>query len=407
MTATLSFLGRDFVGFRNAIARQVAAFSEPLELQQAWFDTEELYARLSGGAYGDVALVLTDWVPQLVVDDRLVSLSGHLAADPPVGWPDAWSPSMRELQSGRQGDLYGLPYHDGPVMFLYRGDLFDDAREQASFRKRFGYELGAPDTWRQFREIAQHFTRPTEGLWGTVLAGYPDGHNNVYDFLLQLWSRGGELLGPTGAPLFESKPGLAALEFLYDLWHVHRAVDPAAKEWDSVMSGESFAAGAAAMMVNWCGFAALSALPGSPTAGRVRCADVPRAEGAGARRVSLNSYWVMAIPQSSEKVDLAYRFLRHLARPEMDRITSEEGGTGTRLSTWRDPCIRELAPYYDVIEQVHRYVRSPPQIPAYPAVNSVLSEMMNDVITERRSPREALTRAAAEVRGMAIEDSIR
>src|SRR5207247_4427095 len=130
---------------------------------------------------------------------------------------------------------------------------------------------------------------------------------------LQLWSRGGDLLGPGAEPFFCSKEGLAALSFLHDLWHVDKVIDPEAHGWDSVASGESFAAGNAAMMVNWCGFAALSALPGSPTAGRVRCAPVPRFEGRRGKQVSLSSYWVTSIPVGSRDSDLAYRFMRHLA----------------------------------------------------------------------------------------------
>jgi multiple sugar transport system substrate-binding protein len=403
MTSQLHFVGRDFVGFRNALVRQVEAFEERLELNESWLDTEPLYEHLLEGHAGDLALVLTDWLPRLVKDACVVPLNSQLRENPPPGWPDAWSASMRQLQEASDGSVYGLPYHDGPMMFLYRGDLFADPLERESFREACGYPLRPARNWTEFRDMARHFTRPTDGIWGTVLAGYPDGHNNVYDFLLQLWSRGGDLLGPGAEPLFCSREGLSALSFLHDLWHVDNVIDPEAHGWDSVASGEQFAAGRAAMMVNWCGFAALSALPGSPTAGIVRCADVPRHEGPGGRRVSLNSYWVTAIPANSENPDLAYRFMRHLASPEMDRITSEEGGTGTRVSTWRDPGVQALAPYYEVIEAVHEHVQSPPQIIEYPAINLILSAMVDDVITARASPEEALSEAAERVRAIDLD----
>lgn len=400
MTSHLHFVGRDFVGFRNALVRQAQAFEEQLEVDETWLDTEPLYERVMGGDAGDLALVLTDWLPRLVKDARIVPLNRWLHENPPPGWPDAWSPSMRLLQETVDGNVYGLPYHDGPMMFLYRGDLFDEAAERKSFRETYGYPLRPARTWNEFRDIARHFTRPADGIWGTVLAGYPDGHNNVYDFLLQLWTRGGKLLGPGAEPIFCSSEGLAALSFLRDLWDVDKVIDPEAHGWDSVASGEQFAAGRAAMMVNWCGFAALSALPGSPTAGKVRCADVPRYYGPGGRQVSLNSYWVTAIPVSSEDPQLAYRFMRHLASPEMDRITSEEGGTGTRLSTWRDRDVQALAPYYEVIEAVHEHVLSPPQIVEYPAINLILSRMVDGVITSRASPAHALNEAAEHVRAI-------
>ena len=71
-----------------------------------------------------------------------------------------------------------------------------------------------------------YFTRPDDDLYGCVVAAKPDGHNNVYDFLIHLWSRGGRLLEADGTPLFGSPAGLSALSFLYELWCVDDVIDP-------------------------------------------------------------------------------------------------------------------------------------------------------------------------------------
>lgn len=392
----MQFLGREFVGFRNAIARQAVAFGGGLD--QTWLELEPLQQRVLGGDAGaDVLLVVTDWLPELIAAGRLLPLDDHLRDSPPDGWPGAWTPSLRELQTGPDGRTYGLAYHDGPVLFLYRRDLFEDPSERQRFRARYGYDLAPARTWNQYLDIATHFTRPGDGLWGTVLAGHPDGHNNVYDFLTHLWSRGGELLGEDGESRFDSPQGVAALTFLRDLWQRHEVVDPAAHGWDSVASGQHFADGEAAMMVNWAGFAALSALPGSPTAGKVGCDRVP----AGERSVSLNVYWVLAIAADTPEPDRAYAFLRHCASAAMDRITSEEGATGTRRDTWRDPAIQALAPYYEVLETVHAGAVPLPRLPTYPAVNEVLNRMVDDAVTDRVPVEQALRTAAAEVREVA------
>lgn len=400
MTETLRFVGREFEGFKNALSRQAAAFSEPVDLDAQWLPMERLEQYLVGDGPSletDLALVVTDWLPQLIRDGALMPLDPFLQKDPPQDWPEGWSPSMRSLQTTSDGTCYALPYHDGPVMFLYRGDLFDDPGEQATFADRFGYQLAAPTTWAEYVDIAKHFTRPQDRLWGTVLGGYPDGHNNVYDFLTHLWTRGGALV-TDGEPSIDSSEGIDALGFLHDLWHEHRVVDPAALGWDSVASGQAFADGLAAMTVNWAGFAALSALPGSPTAGRIRCARVPQAEGPRGRSVSLNVYWVLAIRSECRDPELAWRFLHHLASPEMDRITSEEGATGTRLSTWRDPRVQAMAPYYEVLEDAHRSVESPPPWPEWPAVNGVLNRMVDDVLRERATPEAAAARGSQHMR---------
>jgi multiple sugar transport system substrate-binding protein len=299
----LLVLGRAFDGFSRALTRQLGAIAgetatfelpEILELQERVLTGDDA---VSGRA--DLLMVVTDWLPALIETGKILPLDGFFAELPPEGWPDAWHPALRELQQGPDGRTYGVPYHVGPQMLLYRADLYEDPAEREGFAGRFGYPLAAPDTWAQFRDQARWFTRPDR--YGTIVAGYPDEHNTVYDFLTQLWSRSGELTGEAGQLTLDTPQARAAAGFLCDLWHTDGVVDPAAAQWDSVASGVRFAAGDAALMVNWSGFAAMSAPADSPTHGLVRCAPVPRFDGSGGRRVALNSYWVLAVAAGTSR----------------------------------------------------------------------------------------------------------
>ena len=42
---------------------------------------------------------------------------------------------------------------------VYRRDLFDDPKEKAAFKGKYGYDLAAPATYDQLRDIAEFFTR--------------------------------------------------------------------------------------------------------------------------------------------------------------------------------------------------------------------------------------------------------
>lgn len=53
----------------------------------------------------------------------------------------------------------------------YRKDLFEDPREMEALRAKYGYELSAPENWRQYRDIAEFFTRPGKGFYGTLIQG--------------------------------------------------------------------------------------------------------------------------------------------------------------------------------------------------------------------------------------------
>ncbi|MEV5486372.1 MULTISPECIES: extracellular solute-binding protein [Streptomyces] len=408
MSATqqpLRLLGRAFDGFDRALGRQLSQVAAGLAEHRLpdILDLQEQVvvgdAATSGEA--DLLLVVTDWLPALIADGKVLPLDQFFAQAPPAGWPDVWHPALRELQRGPDGWTYGVPYHVGPMMLLYRADLYDDPAERAGFAQRFGYPLAAPDTWEQYLDQARWFTRPEHGLYGTIAAGYPDEHNTVYDFLTQLWSRGAELTDNHGRLSLDSPQALESAGFLYDLWHTHQVVDPAAAEWDSVSSGVHFAAGQAAMMVNWSGFAALSADPASPTHGRVRCAPVPRADVPGGSRVALNSYWVLAVAAGSRRPEAAYNLLRALTSPEMDRITAEEGATATRRDSWADPAVARLAPYYAQFEEAHEHTRPLPRDPRWPRISQILNAMVGSLVTRSSQPGDAV--AAADHRLRALE----
>ena len=344
-TGTLSLAYRQFGGFERALTQQAQAYAKfvpGFALAMAPFDVQDLYRELTrgdgcrSGRY-DLVMAPTDWLPELMQLRLLQPLNELLAADPPPDWPQGWSPSMRALQTADGGGIYGLPYHDGPEVFMYRTDLFDDPDEQARFQQRTGHALQPPQTWSAFLEVARFFTRPERDLYGCVVAAKADGHNNVYDFLLHLWTRGGQLLHD-GRPAFASPIGEQALQYYIDLMHAHRVTQPEPWQYDSVASGEYYASGRAAMMWNWCGFQAVADTPSlSRISGRTRATFLPRGHDVGGRSVSLNIYWVLAIPSGCRDVNAAYRFLRHLATPAMDRLTTLAGGNGTRLSIWRRP----------------------------------------------------------------------
>jgi multiple sugar transport system substrate-binding protein len=265
----LKILYRTFDGFERSFAAQADAFQHvhpDVDFSIVPIDPEKLYEVLikergALSAEWDVVLVLTDWLPELMKIGALARLNDFLAHNPPVDWPHGWSPSLLELQRNRDGGVFALPYHDGPEMFMYRADLFESPAEKAAFANQYGYPLQPPETWSQFRDVAKFFTRPEQGLYGAMIAGLNDGHNNVYDFFLHLWSRGGQLFDEAWRPAFNDAIGREALQFYADLILTDRVCPPNTLSYDSVASGVAYAAGEAAMMWNWCGFSAVAELP--------------------------------------------------------------------------------------------------------------------------------------------------
>jgi len=405
MAPTLRVLVRPFEGFERALQQQIDAFEDDhdVTVKRDHRPLPEIHADFieDGGladADYDVFVCLSDWIPEVAERGLVAPLDGRLTADPPAGYPEGWAESMRSLMA-YEGTTYGIPYHDGPEIFHYREDLFESAVEQRRFREAHGRPLHVPKTWEEFLDVAEFFTRPDEDLYGTVVAALPDGHNNVYDFLIQLWSRGGRVFDEEMNPAFHDETGVEALRFYRDLIHEHKVVPPEAVEMESVEAGEFYAEGKAAMMWNWAGFGALAEAPDSAVHGRTNYGLIPRADSPAGEHTSLTVNYGTTIPSAAPHPDLAYEFLRHLATPEMDKVTTVEGGSGTRTSTWTDPEIVGDQSFYSMVTEINTGpVNTMPKLPQFTAFNDALNEAVKRVVVERSAePAEALADAAEEV----------
>jgi multiple sugar transport system substrate-binding protein len=346
----------------------------------------------AGKAGIDLFLCCTDWLPAAHDQSLILEL---MPEELPEDWPDAWHTSMQKLVI-RDKSVIGVPWHDGPQMFIYRKDLFEEPDHKMQFLHRYGRPLEPPTTWPEFLETARYFTHPQNDEWGCVCAGLTDGHNNVYDFLIQLWSRGGVLFDEDWKPCFDSEIGVEGLEFLYDLYHTSGVISPQCSEMGSVESGDFFAQGKAAMMWNWCGFAAICEMPEySNIVGKIGLGMLPAGDGGS---VSLNIYWALTLAAGCSNREAATAFIRHAALSKCDKQTSFFGANGTKISTWRDAEVRSRYPHYEIIEQVHSSTRTLPAIPEYPELNELLSVAIDKVIHQHQPIKDSLQDAAIRAR---------
>jgi len=370
---------RKFGPFEAAVQKQWASFCAAtgcgLRLEAEALDLHPLHDALfarAGLARGDwdVGFVVTDWVAEAQAAGALLELAPMLRARPPADYPQGWTDSL--LRHQRFGaSVLGLPYHDGPECLIYRTDLLAAAG------------LEPPRTWEDFHSFARRLTVPAEKRWGTVFAAFPDGHNTVYDFCLQLWTRGGELFAPDGRPLLDNRRAWEALGFYRQIVNDGSAVHPQCREFDSVKSGFAFARGEVAMMVNWFGFAAMcETLAESAVRGRVAVAPLPSEPGQSS--ASLNVYWLLCIGAGSPHAEVSYAFLRHCASAEGDRLLTLEGAIGCRLSTWRDPEVNRVIPLYRSLEEIHRHARELPRLVHWSQVAGIIDRLVTQSVDTDR-----------------------
>ena len=379
---------RRFPAFESAIRKQWEAFENGartgLELEAVPLDLHPLHDALfdSRGAIEgdwDVGFINTDWMAEAAGANAFLNLAPYLAADPPEDYPRGWTDSLLRFQQ-IEGRVLGLPYHDGPECLIYRADLFRD--------------LAPPQTWEHFHQLARHFHRPHEGLYGSVFAVYPDGHNAVYDFCLQLWSRGGSLFDAAGRLRLDTSPAAEGLGFYRTMLRDGEAVHPRCAEFDSVQAGVAFAAGEVALTVNWFGFAAMAQTSAeSKVHDKVAVAPVPGG-------VSLNVYWILAIGAGSPHSEIAWCFLRHCASPAMDKLLTLEGAIGCRKSTWIDEDVNRSIPFYRAMEELHQDARELPRLANWARIAGVIDETVQQALHTNRPEDELLAEAQTRISPM-------
>jgi multiple sugar transport system substrate-binding protein len=399
---TLRIAIRDYVDFENALEEEVQLFEDAnpgVHVELVSVGIHELYRsaiREGGLREGrfDIALLVTDWLAEGVDTGALEDLQPWHGKLPLPDWPWGWAASLvRPMIFGEK--LSSLPWHDGPECLVYRSDLFGDSQLRAAHRERLGRELAPPTTWQQFEETARFLTDPVAGLYGTVFAAFPDGHNTLYDFALQLWSRGGELSNLAGKPQLCISEATAALDFYRRMISDKSVCHPASPQLDSTQSGDRFLAGEVAMMVNWFGFAARSDREGSPLAGKVAIAPIPSQEGR--TPISLSVFWALAMGSGSINKELAWNFLRFAASPERDLGITTHGTVGARLSTWRDAALQARIPAYKEIESISLGARQLPRGPQMAAFAAIIDAVVTRALTTQDESAAILEAAQREI----------
>lgn len=398
MSKTMKILCRKNEDFENVVRLMWDKYKEvypsDMELELVPLHLPELHAAILADDF-DIAHVNTDWLTQAWEEKKLEDLTPYVDKKAPEDYPHGWPEALLKLQTFPDG-LAGIPFHDGPECLIYRKDLFEDEKEKAAFKEKYGYELTPPSDWQQFKNAAEFFNRPEEGMYGTLFALYPDGHNNIFDFALQVWSRGGSIEDEKGNITLNTEKAKEALEFYRDLVKSD-FVNPRSKDMESIESSRAFARGEAAMMVNWFGFATMcETTEGSRVKGKVDVAAVPHSEEIDSP-VSLNVYYTWSVSSGSKLKNEAWDFITNTVSKENDINLPLMGAIGCRKSTWYDERVNSVIPYYSRMEEIHACAKTLPRIAKWHDVSGIIDELMTKVNSTDEPVDEILKCAQAKI----------
>ena len=155
------------------------------------------------------------------------------------------------LGSGR---FFAAPCQTDAIGFVYRRDWFTDPAEQEAFAARYGRPLAAPDTWEEFRDLAEFFHRPQQKRYGCSLLTGRGYDSIVMGFQPFLWAWGGAWGDPQTYEVqghLNTEGAVAGLEFFKSLLQF---APEGGTNADYFFNLEAFSNGSTAMVLDYFPF---------------------------------------------------------------------------------------------------------------------------------------------------------
>ena len=321
---------------------------------------------------------------------------------------------FREFYTKFQGKIYAAPYDGDVLMLYYRKDLFHHEDEQQAFMEKFGYELQPPETWKQFEDIAEFFTREKgEKLAGETVSEdfYGAASYGNRDWLWAWWlnrfaAYGGKYFDPeTMDPLLDSEAGFQATR---DLIQVSEYFPPNYLALGYEELKNVFLNGDTAMVIQWADVGKKAADPEqSQVVGKVGYSHVPGVEKNG------EVYWRAAMPcgrvlgvnADSDHPWKAYQVIQYVSVETSlnDVSTPKTGLDPYRLSHLNKPEEYEMFPsneqaqrYLDAVKTNLQRGYPEPLMPGANQYETSLSAEIQKAIQGKKSPEKAMNDAAKE-----------
>jgi multiple sugar transport system substrate-binding protein len=200
------------------------------------------------------------------------------------------------------GHYVGMPVWTNSEILFYRKDLFGSTKEQKAFESRFGYPLAPPKTWKQFDDVARHFTRGPR-LYGTDVKGAVETEYLAH--VLQAGSPG-VVLDKSGKVIIDNPQHEAALAFYASLHNKYKVDPKGAAQTDWAAAQNLFQAGRTSMMRFWAH--AYPLIPkNSPVHGKVGVAPMI---GGKAGIAGIPGPWYLSVPAKGKNNSQAIDFVK-------------------------------------------------------------------------------------------------
>ena len=296
------------------------------------------------------------------------------------------------------GHIYNALMDGDYQLWIYRRDLFEDPKERAEFKARYGWELQWPETWEQLDQISEFFHRPEKGLLGcTDLRNQYWGFTNWYQRYTSFANPNQFYFDEDGKPLIYSEAGIQATrEYVNSMkWHHKDGIS-----WGWPEQYANMAAGGAAIT---CAFPNMPKFldnpnnPDSKIVGKIRSGVAPGRviDGALIRRTVWWPSIGHGVAANTKYPEAVYLFLQWASSGKIFTwLVANPAGyyDPVHISDFKDPIVVSSYHEYHISTYVESIKRSSPpiNIPGVVEYVSALDTNLQEALTGRKTPEQAM-----------------
>jgi multiple sugar transport system substrate-binding protein len=372
----------DFAGFRE---QAIPEFNKKypnikVQLEHVAYDQlhdKELVSFNAGGSAAyDVVDVDEIWTAEYAKAAFVKAVTDRYTDDMKTGILDA-SQNIVTFD----GQKYGVPMFNDVLFFYYNEEML----------KKAGF-TAPPKTWEDFTAYSKTLQEKkiTEGAASTW--GWSMNEGLVVYFTQFLGSFGGKFFDDQGKPAFNDEKGVQALQYMVDSLN-NGIVDKNSIANNDRQILDAFKNGKTAFVSGWSFYWGEINGKDSKVKGKVKVGMLPAVQGATPRTATGSMY--LGITEQSKNADAAWKFIEFMGSKEIQKEQSLKAGA---LPIWKDlykdaDLIKNQGAFPEMGAQLE-YTISRPSLEAYNDFSKELQLRLQEALTGKKTPKEALDIAA-------------
>ncbi len=340
-------------------------------------------AAAKAGTY-DVILLDCIWPAEFAEAGFLLDVTDRITDEMKE---DIWPGALQAVTY--KGQLYGMPWLNDVLYFYYNTEML----EQAGFTE-------PPKTWDELME--QSLAMKEKGIVEyPIIEFFAQDEGLTCEFVLYLFTFGGQFVDEDNNPLFNSPEGLAAVQFMVDGME-KGLFNPASLESTYEEVRHTFSQGAAAFSFNWAYQLNLANDPAeSQIAGKAEIALIPG--GPGDASATTNGGMGLSIMADSDNPDEAWEYILHMSSKDIQKRYAMNA-LPIWSSLFEDPDVIEMQPkLVDLSKEQYKYMQNRPLVPFYSEMSRVLQIEVQSALSGAKSAEQALADAEARIKEIKAE----